>query len=379
MSSDLMELLAVIAQLPPGSSVTKPALVKESVFVTIVWAGTAISFLFVSGRIIVRLRTSGRLWFDDLFVVIGWLLILGSSIVWRYAERAMYLSIEVAAGQLSPLEYTTYIPDTEHYMKSTVAIIILFYSSLAAIKISFLLFFRRLLSGVHIRVLMIQWWVVFGITIVTWIACIADTQYKCLAAPYIKIVQECTKQWSVNFQRITLTANCVMDVVTDALIITIPVAILWNTRIPMKHRLALAGLFGLTIVTMTFAIVRVAVVLSATEQADVSWLYMWSAIEPPIAVIISCLISFRALFGSAAVRTRPTGSYTRTGNSSFMSNPWRRLINRTKDGSIALKDISNGDTHHSGKIRPEGYRTASSEQILDRQESQLSHVAKYHA
>lgn len=129
----------------------------------------------------------------------------------------MFLSTEVSAGQLSPLDYPTYIPDTEHYLKSTVATMVLFYSSLAAIKISFLLFFRRLLSGVHIKALRIQWWTVLAITIISWIISIADLEYKCLAAPFIQIVQNCTRKDSIRFQRITYIVNCVMDVTTDVL------------------------------------------------------------------------------------------------------------------------------------------------------------------
>lgn len=176
-----------------------------------------VSFLFITARLLIRLRTFGQLWFDDLFVVIGWLFIFASTIIWHFAEHAMFLSTEVSAGLLSPLDYPDYIPATEHYLRSSVAVIILFYSSLAAIKVSFLLFFRRLLNGVHVKGLVIQWWVVLAITIITWIASIADIEYKCLAPSFITIATTCTQDWPIHFQRITLAVNCGMDVVTDVL------------------------------------------------------------------------------------------------------------------------------------------------------------------
>lgn len=129
----------------------------------------------------------------------------------------MYITTAILSGQLSPLAYPNYIPETEHYLKLIVGITVLFYSSLAAIKISFLLFFHRLLSGVRIKAMMVQWWVIFGITLATWIASIGNIPYKCLVRPFTHIVQDCTGHWAISFQRITLSVNCAMDVVTDAL------------------------------------------------------------------------------------------------------------------------------------------------------------------
>lgn len=148
---------------------------------------------------------------------------------------------------------------------------------------------------------------------------------------------------------------------------------------------------------MIFAIVRVAVVLSAPGQPDASWLHMWSSIEPPIgktgsisyqvpvsfsndiiAVIISCLISFRTLFGPSTVKARPTGPYFGTDNPSFLSNSWTRHLGHGKSGSIALKDISQEEIHRSGNNRPECYMTASGEEILHRDEARNPHVMVYH-
>ena len=129
----------------------------------------------------------------------------------------MYLSAAAASGQLSPAKYPTYIQDSEYYIHSSIGMAVLFHSSLVAIKLSFLLFFRRLTNGVYIKVQTIQWWVVFGITISTWIASIGRINYKCLAAPLLQIAATCMDQRTFDIYRRTLIANCVMDVATDAL------------------------------------------------------------------------------------------------------------------------------------------------------------------
>ncbi len=64
-----------------------------------------------------------------------------------------------------------------------------------------------------------------------------------------------------------------------AAVITVPILMLWNVHISWKKKLALIGLFSLTIIVIIFSIVRVAVVTSRKSQADVTWLYMLSNIE----------------------------------------------------------------------------------------------------
>lgn len=58
---------------------------------------------------------------------------------------------------------------------------------------------------------------------------------------------------------------------------------LWNVKINARQKLALTGIFSLTVITMMFAIIRVAVVTRQTRaNPDSTWLYLWSAIEPPV-------------------------------------------------------------------------------------------------
>lgn len=80
----------------------------------------------------------------------------------------MYYTMRILAGlELPDADFESII---EPYFKSTAAVIILFYSSLWSIKISFLLFFRRL--GMNVKNQKLLWWPVFGITVATYFACI---------------------------------------------------------------------------------------------------------------------------------------------------------------------------------------------------------------
>jgi len=60
---------------------------------------------------------------------------------------------------------------------------------------------------------------------------------------------------------------------------TIPVLLLWNIKIDISQKLALLGLFSLTIITIIFSIIRVAVVTVPNAQANIIWLAFWGNIE----------------------------------------------------------------------------------------------------
>ena len=63
-------------------------------------------------------------------------------------------------------------------------------------------------------------------------------------------------------------------------VVTIPMAMLWRVRMPLKQKLALMGIFSLTVVVMIISIVRVAVTrTSDRNNADQTWLFIWANAE----------------------------------------------------------------------------------------------------
>ncbi|CAD6588146.1 MAG: hypothetical protein ASARMPRED_003408 [Alectoria sarmentosa] len=71
---------------------------------------------------------------------------------------------------------------------------------------------------------------------------------------------------------------------------------MWNIRISWGQKLALMGLFSLTIIATIVSILRVALVSSTKHQIDTTWLYTWSNIDMAVAIMVACLASFRELF-----------------------------------------------------------------------------------
>lgn len=114
---------------------------------------------------------------DDYLVLAAWLMLLVSAIIWQLKAHVLYLQYDVTSGKakfdMDFIEtYGTLLPQITTFS-------ILFYTCLWSIKFSFLFFFRKLGMGTNVRAHTIWWWVVCGLTLVGWVACIADFDYKC--------------------------------------------------------------------------------------------------------------------------------------------------------------------------------------------------------
>ncbi|KAL8725332.1 MAG: hypothetical protein Q9166_007438, partial [cf. Caloplaca sp. 2 TL-2023] len=234
----------------------RPARVSQDAFITVAWAAVAIGFLSFLIRVIVRLKVFQKLFADDPLVLFSCVLLLTNTITWQVVKEDMYLNLAVSAGQLYPPPAD--LPRrTERYLRATVAIITFFYTGLWAIKLSFLVFFKKL--GENVRNQTTIWWSVLAVTCASYFVCLGTIEYKCLAGSFMYIESHCTLPGSVAFQRNTLRWNMILDVVTDALIIVVPVNMLWNVKISLRQKLALGGIFSITVVIMVFAIIRVVV------------------------------------------------------------------------------------------------------------------------
>ncbi|GAB1210172.1 hypothetical protein APSETT445_008962 [Aspergillus pseudonomiae] len=251
----------------------------------VLWGATGLSFLFVLARTLARIYAFRRLWLDDAFAIGAWLMLLVQAITWQTQVDSMYLLFQLDAGKLMPTpEILNRLAQLE---RAECAILILFYSSLWSIKTSFLIFFRRI--GGTDRSWIIWFWCVVGFVAAAYFVCIGDIQYPCLLRDQAYI-----------------------------LVISLPITLLWNVRLPIRHKMILMSILSLAVLIIIVAIVRVAVVATKEKNSDMSWLWMWSFIEATVGMyllripdhdytkriltktqpanIIACVGSFRQLF-----------------------------------------------------------------------------------
>ncbi|RAH63771.1 uncharacterized protein BO66DRAFT_444629 [Aspergillus aculeatinus CBS 121060] len=268
------------------------AKVSRPVFMGVLWTFTASSTIFVVARIVIRLKTFRRLFVDDFFVLLAWILSVITGIVWRIESPVLYEMYALSAGK-TPLTPGV-VPRLNALMRFEAPFMVLFYTTLWCVKFSFLTFFYKL--GSKIQTHRRWWWVVSVITLAVWVISVGDIDYQCSLGGVEFIFEQCSKPYHIRWQNGTFWANCAGDVITDLLILSIPTLIVWNVRISLTKKLILLGIFAASMVIVAVAIIRVVTNHALDHNMDMTWLWMWSFIEMGTAIMISCVASFRQLF-----------------------------------------------------------------------------------
>ena len=127
-------------------------------------------------------------------------MLLAYAIIWQLEAPTLYLQYAVQSG-IAPFT-SGFINRDAQLLRFIVPFTILFYSCLWAVKISLLLFFRRLGSNVNGQ--RIWWWSIFVVTVLAWVACIGDLNWRCSLGSYYWIYVTCKSSSSLS-----LLANAV--------------------------------------------------------------------------------------------------------------------------------------------------------------------------
>ena len=137
-----------------------------------------------------------------------------------------------------------------------------------------------------------------------------------------------------------------LDVFSDVLIISVPIALLWNVKISLRRKLELGGVLCLSLFMIAIAIVRVALAELPEGITDTTWLVFWQGIESCVAIITVSIVAFRSLLspqGSKASKTTPPheretpnlnstyGKYSPAGTTPSVTDTWV--------GSVAYEEL----------------------------------------
>ncbi|KAK7946967.1 uncharacterized protein PG986_011288 [Apiospora aurea] len=189
--------------------------------------------------------------------------------------------LNVQAG-VEPYDEAQFLHRMRRWLVASLVAMLCFYTSLASVKLAFLFFFRRLGAGVQYfdRI----WWAVLVVSVGSYLVAVGNLRYRCLVGSDVEsVLRECNEAPSVGFETATLKANCALDVLTDFMVMSLPAILLWKAQIRWAKKLAILGLFSLSIVTTAIAIVRVANIDSTRRpdgNLDSSYLFLWTFIEP---------------------------------------------------------------------------------------------------
>ncbi|GAP83924.1 putative plasma membrane protein Pth11-like protein [Rosellinia necatrix] len=235
------------------------------------------------------------------------------------------------------------------------------------IKISLLLLWKRLFgSSKRFRTLC---WVMITLTVLWTLAFALTTVFQC------------GLRWELNWSHIgvfltqciesldVLTVFATTDILSDLIIIAMPVPLIWRLHLPTRKKIALNSVFLIGFFTIGAGIARTYMYLVTSYDkesnpdfiADFTLCILWSEIEANVAMLVSCL----------PVLSPVIGKFSNWLNSSLRSTPlgkWLPLPTPTQKHSHATSEDL--ELSVSSKLRKKQLSRLSSDKQMLWQEGQ---------
>ena len=243
-----------------------------------------------------RFRTRRRFYIDDILVLISVLsLAAATGVLYHYIDL-LYL---IEAGNTENIIPTTAeIMPMLGFMKWNDIYCALVWTSIFAIKFAFLSFFYPLLLSMSKRI-NVYYWFVLGFNILCWMFLPTESFIIC---PHFGLdaLQYCYQGFSHKKSlALNILAGC-LDIISDAMIIAIPILILRGSLMKRAQKIGLAVFLCLSLAMVIVTLVRMIGTVIQTKPSNRGtspvWGTLFMIVEAGIAVIMSSLLVFRGVF-----------------------------------------------------------------------------------
>ncbi|KAK8052451.1 hypothetical protein PG993_003836 [Apiospora rasikravindrae] len=227
--------------------------------------------------------------------------------------------------------------------------------SLSLCKISILLLYRKLFPTPLIH------WASLATSCLIAAWAIATIMAGCL------ICQPISKNWDLTMtdghcgdQVLSFTITGVINLITDVMVLVLPLPNLYKLQVPIQQRVVLVGVFSLGFLTCAVSAVRIHY-LSSMDYSDLTFSMkysnIFSGLEPSAAITLACIPLMRPLF-------RWSGGYSPTGTAldpkSSSSASSRNSGNKGVSKSIPSKTPNNNRNRNKNNDE-DGYGDGSSQ------------------
>ncbi|KXG53583.1 uncharacterized protein PGRI_006330 [Penicillium griseofulvum] len=252
------------------------------------------------------------------------------------------------------------IPEVVEMMRILFAYVLVYVVTVPLIKLSILLFYRR----------------IFGMTYSMWFCVFLTTGYfvSCMVA-FLVCCRPVSYYWTqyadpsggvciFNLYPFYI-GNAAANVVTDGIILLVPIPLVWKLQMRKTQKVMLSGIFLLGGFVCIASIVRIYYMTFLKNSADVTWImgdvFIWSSVEPSIGIVCACLPTLHPLLRSFLARVFgiSTGRYAKTSSNQesakkkiFVRKPtpldWDESLLSTRDVQVEMSGLKR--EHGDGNI-----------------------------
>ncbi|KXH51452.1 hypothetical protein CSIM01_08238 [Colletotrichum simmondsii] len=169
-------------------------------------------------------------------------------------------------------------------------------------------------------------WAMAGIVLAWFIAVILVTIFQCLPvhafwARYDAVNPLSSDQYTCGVDvKMFFKGNSIPNIITDALVVLLPIPYVWKLQLHKAQKFALAGIFALGTFVTVVSMARLNVILSVDlTSPDITWNFIdtiiWTNVEANTAIICACLPCLKPIL-NLALNGRLKSSIKRSGQNS---------------------------------------------------------------
>ncbi|KNG90106.1 hypothetical protein ANOM_002096 [Aspergillus nomiae NRRL 13137] len=290
----------------------QPLLISTGVFFALAIVGVIV-------RCVLRFRVQKQKFqLDDGVLLLATAFLVASTVaMYDKTVYIMYLVEAIALGRMEVPANMIELSDEDH--KWTMTTLMLIWCAICAVKFFFLVFFRKLID--RLRVWQIYWWFACLFNLGLWVFGVVAFWATC---PHLgAAAMECNTPKYLGRLTAYTASKVAVDIVSDILILAIPVAVIWKVRVDWTQKLALAGSLCIDVVQVGLSIARAAG-LEHDGRADGIFEMYTLFISAALGVFLAAATAFRPFIMAKKRSKAYTPPYSRWPNS---------ISNKRKAGS----------------------------------------------
>lgn len=175
------------------------------------WAGIALATVFAMIKTAIRLYVSKRLFIDDLLVYVALMLLVVMGILYTLINETIFEIDMVGMGEMLPPP--GFEDNVGFFLRAQFAIIVIFWTTLWAVKLSLLMYYKKLFSGLPGHEQRV-WWAVTVFAVLSYIGCWITQLLSCTPISTY-FTGECQTPHDIYVSNLSLYYATSVDIICD--------------------------------------------------------------------------------------------------------------------------------------------------------------------